>query len=129
MAATIPTAFELEEARELIKSLVQRTPVITSSWFDRRTGARLHFKCENRQRVGAFKFRGACNAVFSLENSEAERGVVTHSSGNHAQAVALTARERGITAHIVMPENANPVKVAAPIGLTILGVHEYQVDV
>src|SRR5690606_32759088 len=72
--------------------------------------------CENFQRVGAFKFRGACNAVFSLSDEEASRGVVTHSSGNHAQALALAARMRGIPAYIVMPENAPAVKQAAVRG-------------
>lgn len=79
-------------------------------------GARLFFKCENFQKVGAFKFRGACNAVFSLSDEEALRGVVTHSSGNHAAALALAARRRGIPARIVMPSSAPPVKIAAVRG-------------
>jgi threonine dehydratase len=76
-------------------------------------GAEVFFKCENLQKVGAFKFRGACNAVFSLRDDEAQRGVATHSSGNHAQALALAARLRGISAHIVMPENAPAIKKRA----------------
>ena len=80
------------------------------------TGASIWFKCENFQRGGAFKFRGAANAVFSLEDAEARRGVATHSSGNHAQALALAARLRGIEAHIVMPQDAPRVKVEAVRG-------------
>ncbi len=87
-----------------------RTPVLTSSYFDRRLDARVFFKCENFQKVGAFKFRGACNAVFSLTDEEARRGVATHSSGNHAQALALAAKLRGVKAFIVMPTNAPAVK-------------------
>jgi len=79
-------------------------------------GAQVFLKCENLQKVGAFKFRGACNAVFSLPENEAARGVVTHSSGNHGQALALAARLRGIPAHIVMPHNAPAVKKAAVAG-------------
>jgi threonine dehydratase len=79
-------------------------------------GAELFFKCENLQKVGAFKFRGAANTVFSLSEEEAARGVATHSSGNHAQALALAARLRGIPAHIVMPDNSPKVKVAAVRG-------------
>ncbi len=80
---------------------------------DEMTGAELFFKCENFQRVGAFKFRGACNAVFSLSDAEAAQGVAAHSSGNHAQAVALAAQLRGIPAHIVMPRNVLAVKQSA----------------
>ena len=93
-----------------------RTPVLTCSSLDAMAGAELFFKCENLQKVGAFKFRGAANTVFSLSEQEAARGVATHSSGNHAQALALAARLRGIPAHIVMPENSPKVKVAAVRG-------------
>ena len=86
------------------------------SSLDRQVGARVFLKCENLQKVGAFKFRGACNAVFSLPESDIERGVVTHSSGNHAQALALAARLRGIPAYIVMPHNAPAVKRQAVAG-------------
>src|SRR5437667_8055996 len=79
-------------------------------------GAALFCKCENFQKVGAFKFRGACNAVFALADQEARHGVATHSSGNHAAAVALAARLRGIQAHIVVPDNAPAVKKAAVAG-------------
>src|SRR6266478_3419007 len=93
-----------------INGLAHRTPVITCATLDRLAGRTLFFKCENFQKVGAFKFRGACNAVFKLSDEVAARGVVTHSSGNHAQALALAAKLRGIPAHIVMPSNASPVK-------------------
>lgn len=91
----------------------QVTPVLRSRSLDALAGAELHFKCENFQRVGAFKFRGACNAVWSLSDAEAAQGVVTHSSGNHGAALALAARTRGIAAHVVVPEGAVPAKVAA----------------
>jgi threonine dehydratase len=91
----------------------QATPVLHSSSLDEMAGCTLHFKCENLQRMGAFKFRGACNAVFSLSETEAARGVVTQSSGNHGAALALAARLRGISAQVVVPENASAVKRAA----------------
>jgi threonine dehydratase len=90
--------------------------VLTCASLDRQVGAQAFLKCENLQKVGAFKFRGACNAVLSLSESEVARGVVTHSSGNHAQALALAARLRGIPAYIVMPQNAPAVKKAAVMG-------------
>lgn len=93
-----------------IRGQVHRTPVMTSSTLDGELDARVYFKCENFQRVGAFKFRGASHAISRLEPDRASRGVVTHSSGNHAQALALAARLAGIPAHIVMPENAPVVK-------------------
>jgi threonine dehydratase len=108
-----PGRSELADARTRIERYAHRTPVLTSTYFDHLTGANLFFKCENFQKVGAFKFRGACNAVFSLSADELERGVVAHSSGNHAQALALAARLRGTRATIVMPENATAIKVAA----------------
>lgn len=89
------------------------TPVLRSRTLDALAGAELFFKCENLQRVGAFKFRGACNAVWSLHENEAARGVVTHSSGNHGAAVALAAKTRGIRAHVVVPEGAVKAKLAA----------------
>ncbi|MGE4071488.1 MAG: pyridoxal-phosphate dependent enzyme [Lysobacterales bacterium] len=88
-----------------------RTPVLRSGSLEAEIGAELHFKCENFQRIGAFKFRGACNAVFALSDSDAARGVATHSSGNHAAALALAAQLRGIPAHVVMPENTVRVKI------------------
>ncbi|HHH31180.1 MAG TPA: pyridoxal-phosphate dependent enzyme [Polyangiaceae bacterium] len=95
---------------------VRRTPVLTSATMDRRSGRRLFFKCENFQRGGAFKARGAANAIWKLDDKAAQRGVVTHSSGNHAQAVAIAAKDRGIAAHIVMPRDAPPVKRQAVEG-------------
>ena len=107
---------DIAAAAARIASLVHRTPVLTCSAIDHRAGARLFFKCENFQKVGAFKMRGASNAVFSLAEEEAARGVATHSSGNHAQALALAARLRGIPAYVVMPRGAPAVKRAAVAG-------------
>lgn len=106
----------VREAHDRIRGLVHRTPVMTCAAIDALCGTRVFFKCENLQRVGAFKYRGATNAVRSLTQVEAARGVVTHSSGNHAAALALAARTRGIPAYIVMPENAPDVKKAAVQG-------------
>jgi len=110
------TLEDIRRAAERISPHAHRTPVLTCESLNRRVGARVYLKCENLQRVGAFKFRGACNSVLSLSDAEAARGVVAHSSGNHAQALALAARLRGIPAHIVMPENAPAVKKAAVAG-------------
>jgi threonine dehydratase/serine racemase len=106
----------VQEAARRIAGLVHRTPVLTCATLDRLAGRALFLKCENFQKVGAFKFRGACNAVLKLSHEAAARGVVTHSSGNHAQALALAAKLRGIPAHIVMPSNASPVKRRAVEG-------------
>lgn len=100
-------------ARERIAAWVRRTPVLRCASLDAIAGRQLHFKAEPFQRTGSFKFRGATNAVRSLDDASASRGVATHSSGNHAQALALAARLRGIPAHIVMPSNAPAVKRAA----------------
>ncbi len=110
------TLTDIRQAAERIRPYAHRTPVLTCESLNRRVGARLFLKCENFQKVGAFKFRGACNAVFALDEAQAVRGVCTHSSGNHAQALALAARLRGIPAYIVMPENAPAVKKAAVVG-------------
>ena len=112
----VPTLADIRAAAERIRPYAHRTPVLTCASLDREVGATVYLKCENLQRVGAFKFRGACNAVFSLSEAEAARGVVCHSSGNHAQALALAARLRGVQAHIVMPNNAPGVKKAAVAG-------------
>jgi len=106
----------IREAAIRIAPYARRTPVLTSQTLNAATGAEVFLKCENFQRVGAFKFRGACNVVFGLSDEDASRGVVTHSSGNHAQALALAAKMRGIPAHIVMPENAPEVKRAGVAG-------------
>lgn len=111
-----PGLAEICQAAERIRPYAHRTPVLTCESLNRQVGARVFLKCENLQKVGAFKFRGACNAVFSLSEAEAARGVVTHSSGNHAQALALAARLRGIPAYVVMPDNAPAVKKAAVVG-------------
>jgi threonine dehydratase len=111
-----PTLGDLRRAAEQIAPHAHRTAVLTCGQLDARAGARLFFKCENFQRVGAFKFRGATHAVRSLPHEQASAGVATHSSGNHAAAVALAARMRGIAAHIVMPRGAPEVKRAAVEG-------------
>lgn len=115
-ALCLPTMADICAAAERIAPFAVRTPVVTSRNIDRQLGMRIFFKCENLQRAGAFKLRGATNAVFSLSAEEASRGVATHSSGNHGAALALAARERGITAHIVMPRTSVAVKVAAVRG-------------
>ena len=112
----IPTFKDVLEASRRIKSYVYRTPVLTNTTLNVMTGATLFFKCENFQKVGAFKARGACNAIFSLSAAEAHHGVITHSSGNHGAALAYAAGLRGIPAIVVMPENAPAVKRAAVAG-------------
>lgn len=112
----IPTLSDIQQAHSKIKDRIHRTPVLTNRQVDERTGCEVFFKCENFQRVGAFKFRGASNAVFSLPDDEASKGVATHSSGNHAQAIALAAKMKNIPAYIVMPENSPEVKKRAVAG-------------
>jgi threonine dehydratase/serine racemase len=97
-------------AAERLRGVVHRTPIATCATLDRLAGRALFFKCEQLQKAGAFKFRGASNAVLALSDADAARGVVTHSSGNHAAALALAARRRGIAAHVVMPRTASPLK-------------------
>src|SRR3954469_23563261 len=106
----------IRRAHERIRPHIHRTPVLTSARLDQACGGSLFFKCENFQKVGAFKARGATNAVFSLDDATARRGVATHSSGNHAAALARAAKLRGIPAHIVMPSNASRAKVRAVEG-------------
>jgi threonine dehydratase len=101
----------IRAAHERIRPYIHRTPVLTNSWLNDACSATLFFKCENFQKVGAFKARGATNAVFALDNETAQRGVATHSSGNHGAAVARAAKLRGIPAHIVMPSNSAKVKI------------------
>lgn len=101
------------DAMARIKPYINITPILTCSTIDRMTGGNLFFKCENFQKAGAFKYRGATNAVFQLNESELSRGVATHSSGNHAAALALAAKRRGIKSHIVMPDNSSKVKIKA----------------
>ena len=116
LAADLPNVRDVRDAAVRIRGHAIRTPVLTSSTLDAMFGTRLFFKCENFQKAGAFKFRGACNTVFSLSQSEARRGVATHSSGNHGAALALAARLRGIPCGVVMPRNAPRVKKAAVAG-------------
>jgi threonine dehydratase len=101
---------EIYDAASRIQPYIHHTAILTNESLNRKVGTQVFLKCENLQKVGAFKFRGACNAVFSLSEEDARRGVCTHSSGNHAQALALAARMRGIPAYIVMPDNAPAVK-------------------
>ena len=108
-----PTFADIREAHARIASHIHRTPILTSAALDSITGAKIFFKCENFQKSGAFKARGAFNAVLALGDDAAARGVVTHSSGNHAAALALAARTRGIAAHVVMPRTAPAAKKAA----------------
>lgn len=110
---SIPAKADIADAALRIKPYVHHTPVMTSAHLNEATNSLLYFKCENLQKAGAFKSRGAINAVLSLDEASARKGVATHSSGNHAAALARAARLRGITAHIVMPSNSSKVKIAA----------------
>ena len=103
----------IRSAHGRIRQYIHRTPVLTNSWLNDASRASLFFKCENFQKVGAFKARGATNAVFALDDETARRGVATHSSGNHGAAVARAAKLRGVAAHIVMPSNSAKVKIRA----------------
>ncbi len=118
----VPTWKDVDQARERIAAMAHRTPVMTCSAIDRATGAQVLFKCENFQRTGSFKFRGAANAVACLSPVERARGVVTHSSGNHAQALALAARLHEVVATVVMPEDSVPAKrrAAEDYGATVI---------
>ncbi len=99
-----------ERVHSRIRPYIHRTPVLTSQLLNALSGTQVYFKCENFQKMGAFKMRGATNAILNLTNDQKHRGVVTHSSGNFAQAISLAAREAGVTAYIVMPKNAPQVK-------------------
>jgi len=112
----IPTKNEVLEAYERVRPFVHQTPVLTSSHIDFLMGAKVYFKCENFQKMGAFKMRGAINAILQLTEEQKKAGVVTHSSGNFAQALSLAARNLGVKAYIVMPENAPNVKKEAVKG-------------
>jgi len=109
----LPTFAQIQEAAARIAPYAVVTPVLRSAVLNALTGADLHFKCENLQRGGAFKFRGACNAVWSMGDEQAARGVVTHSSGNHGNALAMAAATRGIPAHVIVPEGAVRTKLQA----------------
>lgn len=112
-STVVPTFEDVRVAAARVDGRVRRTPVMTSRSIDQIAGCSIFFKCENLQRGGAFKFRGACNAVTSLSVNDAARGVVTQSSGNHGAAVALACRERGIACTVVVPANAPKIKLAA----------------
>jgi threonine dehydratase len=112
----IPTFQDMLAAHERIRPYIHRTPVLTSSFLNELTGAELHFKCENFQKAGAFKVRGASNAVFGLSEEKARKGVATHSSGNHALSLSYAAGRRGIPCHVVMPRTAPQAKKDAVIG-------------
>ncbi len=107
---------EITDAQNRIEPFVHKTPVLSSAYFNLLTEAELFFKCENFQKVGAFKYRGATNAILQLAEEKKAKGVIAHSSGNHAQALALAAKSQGIIAHIVMPSNAPKVKSEAVAG-------------
>jgi len=111
-----PTFDDVLQARERIKPYIHRTPVLTSTYFNQLTGAELFFKCENFQKAGAFKVRGASNAVFGLSEDQAAKGVATHSSGNHALSLSYAAGRRGIPVSVVMPRTAPEAKKAAVRG-------------
>lgn len=111
--AALPTFAQVQEAAARIAPYAVLTPVLRNAALNALTGADLYFKCENLQRGGAFKFRGACNAVWSMDDEQAARGVVTHSSGNHGNALALAAATRGIPAHVVVPDGAVRTKLEA----------------
>ena len=109
----VPDKQQIEEAAARIKKYIHHTPTLTSANLDELLGCMMFFKCENLQKAGAFKSRGAVNSVFLLDQEEIKKGVATHSSGNHAAALARAAALRGASAHIVMPENSSKVKIAA----------------
>jgi threonine dehydratase len=112
----LPSFSDIQAAHSRIKPFIHKTPVMSSQQLNKLFDCELFFKCENFQKIGAFKFRGATNAILSLTPEERSRGVVTHSSGNHAAALALAARMNGVKAHIVMPDNAPVVKKNAVAG-------------
>jgi threonine dehydratase len=112
----IPTYDDVVAAHERIRPWIHRTPVLTSTYFNELSGAELYFKCENFQKAGAFKVRGACNAVFGLSDEMAKKGVATHSSGNHALSLSYAAGRRGIPCHVVMPRTAPQAKKDAVMG-------------
>ncbi len=113
----IPSLQDLRNAHELIKPYIHHTPVLTSQSINELAGCEIYFKCENFQKIGAFKARGGMNAVLSLTKAEQQKGIATHSSGNHAQAIALAAKAVGTKAYIVMPNNAPEIKKKGVLAL------------
>ena len=109
----IPRINDIKSAAERIGPYVHRTQAITNATINEMLGAEVYFKCENFQKAGAFKSRGACNAIFSLSDDEISKGVITHSSGNHAQALSRAAKLRACKAYIIMPDNSSQVKIDA----------------
>ncbi|PLX22769.1 MAG: serine dehydratase [Marinilabiliales bacterium] len=116
MSTIIPQFSDIQDAHNRIKSFIHKTPVLSSNSINEILNINLSFKCENFQKVGAFKFRGATNAVRLLDKKEVEKGVTTHSSGNHAAALSLAAKQLGVPAHIVMPTSAPEIKKKAVEG-------------
>ncbi|MCE7042544.1 threonine/serine dehydratase [Dyadobacter sp. CY312] len=116
MLENAPNREDIIQAHELVKPYIHRTPIFTSAFLNERTGSRLYFKCENLQKIGAFKARGGLNAVLTLTEEQRKNGVATHSSGNHAQAIAYAAAMVGAKAYIVMPDNSPLVKIKAVEG-------------
>lgn len=116
MLIKIPQFEDIKNAHNRISSYINKTPILTSSSLNEIFGAEIFFKCENFQKVGAFKYRGATNAVQLLSKEDAKKGVATHSSGNHAAALSLAAKQLGVPAYIVMPENAPEIKKKAVAG-------------
>ena len=115
-AVRVPTFDDVRVAAERIFDVAHLTPVLTSRTADARAGAKLFFKCENLQRAGAFKFRGAYNAIAALADERKRRGVITYSSGNHAQAMALAGHLQGVKVLVIMPGDAPAMKVSATRG-------------
>jgi threonine dehydratase len=130
MSLALPTFDDVRAAAQRLHGHAHRTPVLRSATLEQRLGAQLFFKCENFQRMGAFKFRGAFNALSRLTPEQRRAGVVAYSSGNHAQAVALSAQMLGLSATIVMPHDASPAKLAATkgYGATVVGYDRYNED-
>jgi len=130
MSLALPTFDDVRAAAQRLHGHAHRTPVLRSATLEQRLGAQLFFKCENFQRMGAFKFRGAFNALSRLSPEQRRAGVVAYSSGNHAQAVALSAQILGLSATIVMPHDASPAKLAATkgYGATVVGYDRYNED-
>ena len=112
----IPTWDDVLAAHERVRPYIHKTPILTSRFINELAGAELFFKCENLQKAGAFKVRGACNAVFGLSDEKARKGVATHSSGNHALSLSYAAGRRGIPCHVVMPRTAPQAKKDAVKG-------------
>ncbi|WP_247237402.1 threonine/serine dehydratase [Telluribacter sp. SYSU D00476] len=113
---TYPSQSIIEQSHDLIRPYIHRTPVFTNTTINQLSGAEVYFKCENFQKIGAFKARGGINAVLSLSEADRANGITTHSSGNHAQAIAYAARQVGARAYIVMPDNSPSVKIKAVEG-------------